>query len=56
MMIAALACDATRVITYMSSPSRSDTFMPWLKDGDPAYAGNFEKPHHAASTTTTSPR
>jgi len=49
MMIAALACDATRVITYMSSPSRSDTFMPWLKDADAAYAGNFDKPHHAAS-------
>jgi len=49
MMIAALACDATRVITYMSAPSRSDTFMPWLKGADAAYTGNFEKPHHAAS-------
>ena len=49
MMVAALACDATRVITYMTSPSRSDTFMPWLKGADPAYVGNFDKPHHAAS-------
>lgn len=49
MMTAALACDATRVITYMSSPSRSDTFMPWLEGADAAYPGNFEKPHHAAS-------
>lgn len=49
MMIAALACDATRVITYMSAPSRADTFMPWLKGADAAYSGNFDKPHHAAS-------
>jgi hypothetical protein len=48
MMIAALACDATRVITYMSAPSRADTFMPWLK-GDASYTGNFDKPHHSAS-------
>jgi hypothetical protein len=49
MMIAALACDATRVITYMSAPSRADTFMPWLEGADANYTGNFDKPHHAAS-------
>jgi len=49
MMVAALACDVTRVITYMSAPSRSDTFMPWLKGAEADYPGNFEKPHHAAS-------
>jgi hypothetical protein len=49
MMVAALACDTTRIITYMSAPSRADTFMPWLKGADLGYPGNFEKPHHSAS-------
>jgi hypothetical protein len=49
MIIAAFACDLTRVITLITAPSRADTFMPWLKDGIATYPGNFDNPHHAAS-------
>jgi Protein of unknown function (DUF1552) len=49
MMLAALACDLTRVITYMTAPSRADTFMPWLSESAATYPGTFTKAHHAAS-------
>lgn len=48
MIVAALACDLTRVVTLITAPSRADTFMPWLK-GDAAYPGSFDNPHHASS-------
>jgi hypothetical protein len=54
MMIQALTCDLTRVITYITAPSRADTFMPWLKN-DAAYPGNFDNPHHAASHADDKP-
>jgi len=51
MIVAAFACDITRVITYMTAPSRADTFMPWLASEPDAatYTGAFTKPHHSAS-------
>ncbi len=49
MIIAAFACDLTRVITFMTAPSRADTFMPWLEADKANYPGTFTKPHHAAS-------
>lgn len=51
MIVQAFACDVTRVITFMNTPSRSDTFMPWLSTEPDAstYSGNFSKPHHQAS-------
>jgi hypothetical protein len=54
LMIAAFACDLTRVITYITAPSRADTFMPWLA-GDAAYPGNFTNPHHASSHANDKP-
>ena len=51
MIVQAFACDVTRVITFMNTPSRSDTFMPWLSSEPDAssYPGTFTKPHHQAS-------
>jgi hypothetical protein len=57
-IVAALQCDMTRVVTFMTAPSRADTYMEWLKD-DASYQGNFNYPHHERShagdvTTLTS--
>jgi hypothetical protein len=42
MLVAAMACDITRVGTIMMAPSRSDMYLPWLANG------SIES-HHALS-------
>jgi hypothetical protein len=40
LIVRALSCDVTRVVTMIMAPSRSDTYFPWL---------GFTDPHHALS-------
>jgi Protein of unknown function (DUF1552) len=53
MLVAALACDLTRVSTFIMAPSRSDIFMKWLNIAGAA-TSHHAYSHQDSSYTSTS--